>query len=85
MLRDSVEELKHEKMQYNLTITYRQKHDSSDFPVDFVQSGIMCVKNTSWITDCGETASFANANSVLKLHLCLEKQEQIRAESGLWA
>lgn len=64
-------------MQYTLTVTYRRKHDSSDFPVDFAQSAIMCVKNTSY-TDCGgEQASFTNANSFLKSHLCLEKQEQI--------
>lgn len=66
-------------MQYNLTITYRQKHDSSDFPEDFAQSAVMCVKIALWITDCGETASFTNANSVLKFHLCWEKQKQIWA------
>lgn len=31
-------------MQYKLTVTYRQKHDSSDFPVDFAQSAVTCVK-----------------------------------------
>lgn len=67
-------------MQYNLTVKYRQKHDSSDFPKDFVQSAIISVKSPSWMTDCGgETASFTIANSVLKSHLCLEKQKQIWA------
>ncbi len=31
-------------MQYNLTVAHRQEHDSSDFPVGFAQSGVMCQK-----------------------------------------
>lgn len=68
------------KMQYSLTVTYRQKHDSSDFPVDYALSVIICVSEMpyEWLF-VGETVPFTNANSVLKSNLCLEKQKWIWA------
>lgn len=70
MLNDSAEE--GGGTQYKLTVTSGHKHDSSDFPEDCAQPVATYVRRRPHeLVIAGETASFPNAHSVWRSHLCL--------------
>ena len=74
-------------MQYSLTITHRQKHDSPDFPEDSAQSAVICVSKTSYqspgLCVCGggggggEWCHLQIQTGSEIFRACLQKQKQI--------